>query len=65
MTIAIPATQAAVRRKLGAMSPGVAILVYGLLVLWTGIVLFPLYWVAITSLKEPVDVSTGKYQQPR
>ena len=29
--------------------------VYGLLGLWTLIVLFPLYWVLVTSLKEPVD----------
>ncbi|HEY1383959.1 MAG TPA: hypothetical protein VGF43_10110, partial [Dongiaceae bacterium] len=64
MTIAIPATQTAVRRKLGAMSPGVAVLVYGLLALWTVIVLFPMYWVAITSFKEPVDVSTGPYYLP-
>ncbi|HEV8391233.1 MAG TPA: hypothetical protein VGQ35_15390, partial [Dongiaceae bacterium] len=64
MTIAIPAQRVAARRKLGAMSPGVAILVYALLALWTLIVLFPMYWVAITSLKEPIDVSTGPYYLP-
>ena len=45
--------------RLGVMSPATAIAVYALLGLWTIIVLFPLYWVVVTSLKEPVDVSTG------
>src|SRR6185369_6077017 len=64
MTIAIPAERAVSRRKLGAMTPGTAIIVYALLILWTLIVLLPMYWVAITSLKEPVDVSTGPYYLP-
>ena len=51
-------------RKLGAMSPATAFAVYALLGLWTIIVLFPLYWVLVTSLKEPVDVSTGPYYLP-
>ena len=51
-------------QKLGAMSPATAIGVYALLGLWTIIVLFPLYWVVVTSLKEPVDVSTGPYYLP-
>src|SRR5262249_35713556 len=64
MTIAIPAQRALPRRKLGAMSPSAAMLVYALLALWTVIVLFPMYWVVITSPKAPVDVSTGPYYLP-
>ena len=64
MTIAIPAAPVAARRKLGAMSPGTAILVYALLALWTVVVLFPMYWLVVTSLKEPIDVSSGPYYLP-
>jgi multiple sugar transport system permease protein len=44
-------------RRLGGLSPAGSLLVYGLLALWTLIVLFPLYWVVITSLKLPIDVA--------
>jgi multiple sugar transport system permease protein len=44
-------------RKLGTLSPAAACLVYGLLVFWTVIVLFPLYWLVITSFKLPIDVA--------
>ncbi len=40
------------------------ILSYSLLVFWTFVVLFPLYWLAITSVKLPVDVNTGPYYLP-
>jgi len=43
--------------KLGALSPAAACVVYGLLGLWTLIVLFPLYWLVITSFKLPIDVA--------
>ena len=32
---------------------------YFLLIIWTLIVLFPIYWMIITSIKEQVDVSSG------
>jgi multiple sugar transport system permease protein len=44
-------------RRLGALSPASACLVYGLLGFWTLIVLFPLYWLVITSFKLPIDVA--------
>ena len=37
---------------------------YALLGLWTFVVLFPLYWLAITSLKLPIDVSSGPFYLP-
>jgi len=44
-------------RRLGALSPAGACLIYGLLGFWTLIVLFPLYWLVITSFKLPIDVA--------
>jgi multiple sugar transport system permease protein len=40
------------------------VLVYGGLLLWSGVVFFPLYWVLITSFKEPVQVFGGPYYLP-
>ncbi len=37
---------------------------YLLLGLWTLIVLFPIYWLVVTSLKLPVDVNTGPFYVP-
>ncbi len=50
--------------RIGAMSPLGGIVAYGLLGLWAAFVLFPLYWVVVTSLKLPVDVNTGPYFLP-
>ena len=44
-------------RRLGSLSPAGACLIYGLLGFWTVIVLFPLYWLVITSFKLPIDVA--------
>ena len=38
--------------------------VYALLGLWTLIVLFPLYWVLVTSFKVEVQVDSGPYFLP-
>jgi multiple sugar transport system permease protein len=38
--------------------------VYASLLLWSGVVFFPLYWVLITSFKEPVQVFGGPYYLP-
>lgn len=51
-------------KQLGEMAPATKIVVYGLLGLWTLIVLFPLYWVVVTSLKLPIDVSNGPVYLP-
>lgn len=50
--------------RLGEMAAATKIAVYGLLSLWTFVVLFPLYWVLITSFKLPITVSDGPYYLP-
>lgn len=37
---------------------------YAVLGLWTLVVLFPLYWLAVTSLKTPLDVASGPFYLP-
>jgi multiple sugar transport system permease protein len=44
-------------RRYGELAPASKLAVYGLLALWSTVVLFPLYWVAITSFKLPIDVA--------
>ncbi len=44
---------------LGVMAPGTKIIVYSLLAFWAFVVLFPLYWLAITSVKLPIQVNDG------
>jgi multiple sugar transport system permease protein len=51
-------------KALGEMSPLERILVYGALALWSAVVLFPLYWIVVTSVKLPVQVSAGPYYLP-
>lgn len=46
-------------KKLGEMALPSKIIVYGLLGFWSFVVLFPLYWVIITSFKLPVHVNDG------
>jgi multiple sugar transport system permease protein len=41
------------------MAPAAKFLTYAALLAWTFIVLFPLYWLAITSLKLPIQVDDG------
>lgn len=51
-------------RRLGTMSPMTKVLVYGGLLFWTVIVVFPLYWLLVTSLKLPIDVNEGPKYLP-
>ena len=46
-------------RDLRSMAPGARLLTYMLLLAWTFVVLFPLYWLLITSFKLPVQVNDG------
>jgi multiple sugar transport system permease protein len=46
-------------RDMRSMAPATKILTYTALLTWTFIVLFPLYWLAITSLKLPIQVDDG------
>jgi multiple sugar transport system permease protein len=50
--------------KLGGMSPAGSVLTYAILGLWTVIVVFPLYWVLVTSVKLPIQVSDGPVYIP-
>lgn len=50
--------------SINRMAPGTGIVVYGLLLVWTLVVLFPIYWVLITSFKLPLDVASGPYFLP-
>ncbi len=52
------------RKNINAPSPIAKIISYTILVIWTFVVLFPLYWLAITSLKHPIDVNSGPYYIP-
>ncbi len=53
-----------VHSRLGELPVGVRIIAYLLLGAWTVVVLFPLYWMAITSFKLPIDVSNGPAYLP-
>lgn len=44
---------------IGRMAPVTALIVYALLIFWTLVVMFPLYWVLITSFKTAIDVNNG------
>jgi multiple sugar transport system permease protein len=50
--------------RLGDVPAGTRTIAYLLLGLWTLVVLFPLYWMAITSFKQPIDVSNGPVYFP-
>jgi len=52
------------RRSPLDISPVAKVVSYVLLVGWALVVLFPLYWLAITSLKLPIDVDKGPYYLP-
>jgi multiple sugar transport system permease protein len=51
-------------KSIGKMAPATAVIVYGLLILWALFVLFPLYWLVITSVKLPADVNGGPFYLP-
>jgi multiple sugar transport system permease protein len=46
------------------LSPGAKFLAYLVLASWTLVVLLPLYWLAITSLKLPIQVNAGPVYLP-
>jgi len=51
-------------KSLFTQSPAGKLVTYVLLFLWTGVVLLPLYWVLITSLKLPIEVNSGPFYLP-
>jgi multiple sugar transport system permease protein len=52
------------RRTPHDLSPPAKVAVLVVLILWSIVVLFPLYWLAVTSLKSPSDVDKGPFFIP-
>jgi multiple sugar transport system permease protein len=52
------------RRSPVDLSPGTKVLAYVLLIGWSIVVLFPLYWLVVTSLKLPIQVDRGPFYVP-
>lgn len=50
--------------RIDTLSPLGKVVVYTLLLVWTLFVLFPLYWLFITSFKLPIDVNSGPFYFP-
>lgn len=50
--------------RIGAMAPGAKFIVYSLLLAWSAFVLFPIYWLVITSVKSAADVNGGPVYIP-
>ncbi len=53
-----------VRKTLFKPSPAGRFGSYLILFIWTGVVLFPLYWLVVTSLKAPIQVHEGPFYIP-
>jgi multiple sugar transport system permease protein len=51
-------------RSLDTLAPVPKIFTYAALLAWALVVLFPLYWVLVTSLKVQIDVDSGPYYLP-
>jgi multiple sugar transport system permease protein len=51
-------------KRVNQLPPGVKVAVYAALFAWTLVVLFPLYWVVVTSFKQPIDVADGPRYLP-
>ncbi len=51
-------------RSINTPPPLGALASYLALGLWAFVVLFPLYWIAVTSLKLPIDVNSGPFYLP-
>jgi multiple sugar transport system permease protein len=52
------------RTSIHTLSPFGMVMTYLLLGIWTLVVLFPLYWLFVTSFKLPLDVNTGPFYIP-
>ena len=51
-------------RKIGEMAPATKVVLYTLLIGWSVFVIFPIYWLLITSFKTPVAVNEGPFFIP-
>jgi len=52
------------RRSVRDLSPAGKLIAYTILVAWALVVLFPLYWLVITSFKLPIQVDKGPFYLP-
>ena len=52
------------RRGLTDLQPGAKVVVFALLLLWSFVVLFPIYWLFVTSFKTPYQVDKGPFYIP-
>ncbi len=64
MTSQVSSARPGRTRNLGDPSPLQMVAAYGILAVWATVVLFPLYWVVVTSVKLPVTVNTGPFYIP-
>lgn len=51
-------------RTIGEMAPATKFVLYGILLGWSAFVLFPIYWLMITSFKDAAAVNQGPYFLP-
>ena len=51
-------------RKIGEMAPATKFLLYTALLVWSLFVIFPIYWLVITSFKTPAAVNEGPFFLP-
>ncbi len=51
-------------RRIGEMAPATKILLYTILIGWSLFVIFPIYWLLITSVKTPAAVNEGPFFIP-
>ncbi|MEL6683595.1 MAG: carbohydrate ABC transporter permease, partial [Pseudomonadota bacterium] len=51
-------------RKIGEMAPATKVLLYAVLIGWSVFVIFPIYWLFITSFKTPAAVNEGPFFIP-
>jgi len=51
-------------RRIGELAPATKIVLYTILIVWAVFVLFPIYWLLITSVKTPAAVNQGPYYIP-
>ena len=52
------------RRSASDLSPPAKVAAFALLVAWSFVVLFPIYWLVVTSFKTPADVDKGPFYLP-
>lgn len=52
------------KRDVLDLSPRAKLVTYALLLAWTFVVLFPLYWLVVTAFKQPVQVNLGPVYVP-